>query len=106
MAGLPFRTVYVDRRTVAVSRIIAHDAFGRPRTDVLMDNYKETEGMAFPYRLVVLRREGYRLQLKLGKPKLNRALDPKLFEPGSRPGWRQINLDQEPITNAKAFRGE
>jgi hypothetical protein len=106
LAGMPLRTVYVDRRAVAVSRIVTRDAFGRARAEVLMDDYKKVGDALLPHSLVVNRRaEGYILHVRLGSPILNKQLDAAIFKPLERPGWDHINLDREPVSRVKAFGG-
>jgi len=107
VGGLPIRSVFVDRRTVTVSRIVSYDAFRRPRTEVLMEDYDEVGAVQFPYRLTVLRhQEGCRLEIRLGRPRLNKPIEASAFAPPPRPGWRHIDLDHEPITSVKAFGGQ
>jgi len=107
LGGLALRSVYVDRRSVAVSRIVSYDALGRTRTEVEMGKYQERDGTEFPHLLIVRRpRQGHRIEIRLGKPKLNRPINPAAFRIPRRPGWRHVDLNREPITNVKAFRGE
>lgn len=102
------RQVFVDRRKVAVSRILDYDLLGSVRTDVTMDRYREAGGIEFPHRLAVHRpQHGCRVQLELGRPKFNRKLQRELFDPKTRrPGWEVIDLDREPLSNVKAFNPE
>jgi len=105
--NLLMRRVYVDRRRVAVSRIVDYDLLGRVSTVVRLESYRETGGVLFPRRLVVERvLAGYRIELRLGRPQFNRPIDPRAFAPAKRPGWRHIDLDREPVSAVKAFRGE
>ena len=108
LSGLPVRSVFVDRRRVAISRIVDYSLLGDVRTDVLMNDYKKVKGIEFPHRLTVNRpQHGCRVQLKLGSPKFNKDLKAEVFQPKKlRPGWRQIDLDHEPLSSVKAFGAE
>jgi len=108
MAGsLLMRSVFVDRRRLVISRIVDYDLLGSVSTEVLMDRHKETSGVPFPRRLTVIRPQvGYRIELRLGNPRFNTDIDPGAFRPGRRPGWRQIDLDREPLSSVEAFRGD
>jgi len=86
---------------------VDYDLLGRVSTVVRLESYRETGGVLFPRRLVVERvLAGYRIELRLGRPQFNRPIDPRAFAPAKRPGWRHIDLDREPVSAVKAFRGE
>ncbi len=102
--GLLMRSVFVDRRRPAVSRILEYDLLGRVSTEVVMDRYREVDGLRFPRRLSVNRPlAGWRVQLKLGGPEFNKPIEEEAFRPGRRPGWQEIDLDRESLSNVRAF---
>jgi len=108
--GLLIRSVFVDRRTVAISRIVDYDLIGNVHTAVLMDRYRKVGNMEFPHQLTVDRPlYGCRVTLKLSSPKFNnpKVDNRKIFEPRKPPpGWDVIDLDYEPLSNVKTFSGE
>ena len=96
-------TVYVDRRRVAVSRIVEWDPDipGVVRTDVLLAKHKivshDDASYDLPRRITIHRpQDGYRVRLNMGRPRLNKELKPELFAPRSvPPGWTVVDLDKE-----------
>ena len=108
LSGMLIRCVFVDRRAVAISRIVDYDLLGNVRTEVLMDRYKKADGIDFARRLTVERpQHGCRVQLRLRSPKFNKDLQRKMFEPKKgRTGWSPVDLDREPLSSVRAFRAE
>ncbi len=105
--GGRYAQILVDRRDLVVRVIRRYDPAGRLTAQMHLDDYKEVDGRPFPRTLTVLRLDGrIRMRLKLGNPELNTPLPPEIFKPRSRPGWRVIDLDSQPLSDAKAFTGE
>jgi hypothetical protein len=104
---LLLRVVLVDRRRLVISEIVEYDLLGRVTTRVRMDRHRETDGFEFPRRLTVERvAEGYRIRLRLGRPRFNKSIQGAAFTPKARPGWRHIDLDREPLSSVEAFGGQ
>jgi hypothetical protein len=102
--GVPYRRVLVDRRTVAVAAIRRYDALGRTVTEVALSDYAPADGTVVPRRLRVERPlAGVTIELELDDPALNKELPAEAFVPPERPGWRVIDLDRRPLTDARAF---
>ena len=104
ISGQLIRSVYVDRRTLHISRIEVHDLLRRVRTRVSMERYRDVKGVEFPFRMTILRPlVGYRIRLTLDEPTFNKNIPARAFEPKDRPGWEHINLDYEPLSKVDAF---
>jgi hypothetical protein len=107
LSGRPYLEALVDRRRVALVRVRRYDALGRVVTEVQMGNYKKTDALDLPRRLVVLRpMQGVGVELRLGRPSVNEPIPPEAFVPAEHPGWRRIDLDVQPLSDVEAFREE
>jgi hypothetical protein len=103
----PYVEVLVDRREVAVTTIRRYDVLGRTVTEVRLNDYSPVGGILFPHRFVVDRPlHGTTVELRLGDPTLNKPIPAQAFQPAQRPGWRQVDLDRQPLSAVEAFRGE
>ncbi len=105
--GVLRRQVLVERQLVVVRSIRRYDPLGRLETQIDMADYDLTDGVLFPRVLTVDRPLlGVKVELSLSDPKLNVELPANVFLPPELPeGWKQIDLDREPLSAVKGLEG-
>ncbi|MFW6189541.1 MAG: hypothetical protein ACOC7T_03825 [Planctomycetota bacterium] len=107
LMGVPYRRVTVAAGTADLLSIERYDVRGRLITHVELGQYGPADGNQFPYRLAVERPlAGVRVELELDDPKLNKDIPLAAFALHDRTDFKHINLDYQPLSDVKAFRGE
>jgi len=105
--GALFRRITVEPGTADILRIENYDVRGRLVTDIRLSDYRAANSARFPRRLIIDRPlDGVQVELRLGGPKLNKAIPRKSFEPHPPAGWSVIDLDRQPLSDVRAFTGE
>jgi len=105
--GALFRRITVDAGTGDILRIESYDVRGRLLSDVRLSDYRLTDSVRFPRRLSLRRPlSGVRVELRLGKPKLNKPIPRSYFEPHATAGRQVIDLDRRPLSDVRAFTGQ
>jgi hypothetical protein len=102
--GIRLRSVYVNRKTLNINKIITWDILGEKTQQITMSSYKPHNHNVFPFEVSIYRPEyGIGITVRLKNPKFNKKLPGRTFQSRSRPGWRHVNLDYEPAYNIKAL---
>jgi hypothetical protein len=105
--GALFRTVLVEPPTADILRIVDYDVLGRVVTDIRLSDYEAIGSTRFPLHLSVERPlDGVQVELRLGRPELNKPIPLQFFRPHPLEGYRHVDLDRQPLSDVHAFSEE
>jgi hypothetical protein len=107
--GTTYWKVRVDAITGTVTAVERYDARGRLVTRMLLSDYRPLNDTQFPCRMVVERpSNGVQVELRLGRPRLNKQVRPQAFAPHRIAGRKHWDLDDPNtrIDDIEAFRAQ
>ena len=100
------RKIVFSRTDLLPHRQLLYDAQGNVTTNALYGNYKEENGIEFPWQIEIARpQEEYDITLNIVKLELNQPLPDDKFELEQPPGAEVVHLDK-PEAHSSAPQGD
>lgn len=101
------RKIVFSRTDLLPHRQLLYDASGNVTTNALYGNYKEENGIDFPWQIEIARpQEEYDITLNIVKLDLNQTLADDKFELEQPPGAEVVHLDKPEAHSSSAPQGD